>query len=342
MSTTIHCVEKLRGQSGIQLIDVAPLTSTKNDLVATKSKTEDDDEIVRDPFSKDELKHAKDMLLKAHSPELIQSIETRCLELRQRRIQEGRDPLGFVGNIDEDTYVTTESFDVCLRATASWIRAVEYALKHENSPTAMSLTRPPGHHATFETANGFCLVNFAAAAAIHVMESHPDFKISIFDWDVHYGQGVAKILQKYDRARYVSIHQTPAFPYLGGKLAVSGEYNNILTIPIPADTTWTCGYRGKLEEHVLPFVMSEDWQPDIVLICAGYDALDSEELASVGLVARDFGEMITKIKAHLNNKESTTSVPIALGLEGGYQLGEMAGGGNLADAVLATLNGLLH
>jgi acetoin utilization deacetylase AcuC-like enzyme len=239
---------------------LATSTSTSTSTTAAAAISDDEDEMIgRDPFSREELNHARGMLLKAHSSKLIQSLETRCRESRQRRIQEGRDPLGFVGNIDEDTYVTIGSFDVCLRATAAWIRAVDHALEHK-SP-AMSLTRPPGqHHVTSETANGFCLVNFAAAAAIHAMEAHSRLKISIFDCDVHYGQGVAQILPKYNRARYVSIHQTPAFPYLGEKFAVSGDHNNdILTIPIPADTTWTCGYREKFEEHVLPFLMSEDW-----------------------------------------------------------------------------------
>lgn len=339
------CVKKLRGQSGIQLIDVAPLSASpgRGAPQINGDDCDEEGEIRRDPFSIEELSHAREMLLKAHEPELVQSLETRCRQSRQRRIEDGRDPLGFVGNIDEDTYVTTESYDICLRATAAWIRVVNHALEQRS---AMALTRPPGHHATFETANGFCLVNFAAAAAIHAMESNPSLKISIFDWDVHYGQGVANMLQKYHRARYVSIHQTPAFPYLGTKLKVSGDHNNILTIPIIADTTWSCGYRDKFEKHVLPFVISEDWQPDLVLICAGYDALDSDELASVGLMVQDYGSMITKLRMYLKENgrwDATTrrSIPIALGLEGGYQLSETAGGGNLGDAVLATLHGLL-
>lgn len=326
------CLRKLKGQPGIQLIDISP----------ESSNIQADDIVSRQPFSDKELQYARTMLLKAHSPDFVANFETKCRESRQRRVEQGRDPLGFVGNIDEDTFITTETFDICLRAAAAWIRSIDAAMHTSNvSRAAMALTRPPGHHATYDTANGFCLVNFAAVAAIHAMESNPNLRISVFDWDVHYGQGVANILQKYDRARYVSIHQSPAFPYLGGKYGISGDHQNILTIPIVADTTWSSGYKEKFERDVLSFIKSDNWQPDIVLICAGYDALDSDELASVGLVADDYGEMVQKLKHNLAS-DGNVSIPIVLGLEGGYQLSEMAAGGNLGDAVVATIRALMQ
>ena len=156
------------------------------------------------------------------------------------------------------------------------------------------------------------------------------------------GQGVAKIIQEHPRARYASIHQTPAFPYMGNKLGVSGQHSNILTIPIAAETTWTCGYKEKFEEEVLPFICSDDgtWEPDLILICAGYDALDSDELASVSLQAKDYQVMISRLFTHLH--KSSCGAPIALGLEGGYQLSKFAGGGNLPDALSNTIQGLIE
>jgi acetoin utilization deacetylase AcuC-like enzyme len=285
------------------------------------------------PFSEQELSHARDMLIRVHTPDLVTDLEKRCRDSRQRRIDEGKVPLGFVGYIDDDTYLTTETYDVCLRATAAWIRAVDIGLSGKR--TAMALTRPPGHHATTGLSNGFCVFNFAAAAAVHALESNPNLKISIFDWDVHYGQGVADIVKNHPRARYVSIHQSPAFPYMGDKREVLGEHNNILTLPIVAETTWSCGYQNIFEKEVLPFLKSESWEPDLILICAGYDALDSDELASVSLQARDYGEMTRQIL-------QTSQAPLILGLEGGYQLSEMAGGGNLADAVVETVQELVN
>ena len=301
-------------------------------------------------FSSEELLHARDMLVEAHSEEFVANLEQKCRSSRQRRIDEGKMPLGFVGYIDDDTYVTTETFDVCLRATAAWIRAVDMTLLSDDGDSntnddnagmrqrrpTVALTRPPGHHATKHLANGFCVFNFAAAAVLHALGKYPDIKVSILDWDVHYGQGVADIVQGYNRARYVSVHQLHAFPYMGETYKVIGEYANIMTIPIPATTTWTCGYEQALMEKALPFLRTVgEWDPGLVIVCAGYDALDSDELASVSLQAVDYGRMTRRLCEHIS-----PTAGLMLGMEGGYQLSKYAGGGNLADAVVETVKAL--
>ena len=354
----------------ISLVDVSNKIPNSNKAYASNA--------VHQPFSQQELDHARNMLLKIHAPELVTGLEQRCRDSRQRRIEEGKDPLGFVGWIDDDTFVTTETYDVCLRATAAWIRAVDYvhtqhcclssttrstsssaaaaaaASSAPTIPTAMALTRPPGHHATASQSNGFCLFNFAAAAAIHYLdifasasgEQQNQPKISILDWDVHYGQGVADIVsKKYPQSiRYASIHQIPAFPYMGTKRGI--QNNNILTMPMVADTTWTCGYQQYFQD-ALEFLFEHDrWEPDLVIVCAGYDALDSDELASVGLNAKDFGKMTRllqdKIRAQQQQQQSNSAARLMLGMEGGYQLSKMAGGGNLQQAVIETVNALIE
>ena len=167
------CVKALQQLDGVELIDTTPNPNTLwGDALHTYA-----------PFTEKELKHAKEMLLKTHDAEMVENLEGCCRKSRQLRVDEGRDPLGFIGYIDDDTFLTTESYDVCLRATAAWIRAVDHALQPTNR-AAFALTRPPGHHATFTLSNGFCLLNFAAAAVIHALESNPDIKVSVFDWDV--------------------------------------------------------------------------------------------------------------------------------------------------------------
>lgn len=291
-------------------------------------------------FTNDELDYARECLVEAHSEELVASIEVRCRNSRKKRIEEGKSPLGFIEYIDDDTYMTTETYDVCLRATATWIRCVNHALGIFGS--AMALTRPPGHHATSASINGFCIFNFAAAAAIHAMRQKPDFKVTVLDWDVHFGQGVSDILKKYERARYVSIHQTPAFPFMGENLKLDGSFNNVLTIPIKADMTWSTGYSTAFREHALPFVLSTDktnlWVPDLVIVCSGYDALLSDELASVCLKATDYGHMTRELLEHLSKGKGEQKMPaVMLGLEGGYQLDRGVNGGNLGEAVVETI-----
>jgi acetoin utilization deacetylase AcuC-like enzyme len=318
-------IEKQR----IKLVDVAE-SSPPNDI-----RTE------HAPFSMEELDHARAMLVEAHSEVYVSNIENRCRSSRQCRVKEGKNPLGFVGYVDDDTYLTTESFDVCLRATAAWIRAVDCAMNDDDNKCSMALTRPPGHHATKNLSNGFCLFNFAAAAALHALQRYPSMKLSIFDWDVHYGQGVANIIESQPRARYVSIHQTPAFPYQGESCEVRGDHQNILTIPILADTTWTCGYKQAFFDLALPFIKGRGWHPDLVMVCAGYDALSSDELASVSLVAKDYARMTEELLDRLGS-EHFKRPGLMLGLEGGYQLASGAAGGNLADAVVDTVRTLVE
>jgi acetoin utilization deacetylase AcuC-like enzyme len=196
------------------------------------------------PFTDSELQHTRKMLVEAHSESLVSDLEKRCEVSKQQRVDDGkRDPLGHMGylNGDPDCYVTTESFAVCLRAAAAWIRASRDARNDPSSSVgaAVALVRPPGHHATRTLQNGFCLFNFAAAAALSFLSENPDAKVFVLDWDVHYGQGTADILRGHPRARFASVHQAPAFPYEGEKLETTGEHKNILTIPISPSTTWS-------------------------------------------------------------------------------------------------------
>jgi acetoin utilization deacetylase AcuC-like enzyme len=163
-------------------------------------------------------------------------------------------------------------------------------------------------------------------------------------------KGVADIVMNNDRMRYVSIHQTPAFPYLGEQRKLEGKFQNVYTIPMPAETSFTCGYRD-LFLKALEFVSETAvWEPDLVIVCAGYDALDSDELASVSLQADDYRTMTDMLHHHLvatcttrrtkAGDDLSLSIPTIFGLEGGYQLSPMAGGGNLQDAVLKTIEAI--
>ena len=126
--------------------------------------------------------------------------------------------------------------------------------------------------------------------------------------------------------------------------------NSVLTIPMTPDTTWTCGYQQYFQ-NALDFLLPQDdvddddgggdrWVPDLVIVCAGYDALDSDELASVSLNANDFGKMTRTLLDKIRQTSNTTG--LLLGLEGGYQLSRMAGGGNLQQAVVETVKVLFE
>jgi len=88
------------------------------------------------------------------------------------------------------------------------------------------------------------------------------------------------------------------------------------------------------------FARNDGWDPDLVIVCAGYDALDSDELASVNLNAKDYGTMTQALLERVK-QSSKANIGLLLGLEGGYQLGPMAGGGNLQQAVVETVKALV-
>lgn len=167
--------------------------------------------------------------------------------------------------------------------------------------------------------------------------------MAILDWDVHYGQGVADIVSRPEYAtmiRFASIHQTPAFPYEGERRET---IQNVRTIPIPPDTTWLCGYESAFRE-ALQFCFGDDdpstWQPDVILVCAGYDALANDDLAGTCLTKEDYYVMTRELYQKMKILEAPPD--LMLGLEGGYQLFDVGESGNLPDACLRTLDALVE
>ena len=354
------CVEALHTYAvnndgkNIDLIDIAPTIYDSLTPQSFHSMTRR----YHDPVTSDELGYARNILLQTHQSELITILEDRCNKSKAQRITDGKSSLGYIGYLDGgDTYVTTETFDVCLRATVAWIRAVNYCysgLEGDNDNNrnsnvfAMACTRPPGHHATYNLQNGFCLYNFAVATALHALSTtspcmNTITKVSILDWDVHYGQGVADIVSKLpkyrDAIRYVSIHQTPAFPYEGERRQTK---ENVMTLPIPPDTSWTCGYSEIFEQALRFCLKANEWEPDLIIICAGYDALSNDELASVNLDAVDYGHMVQRLLQHISSESTRNVKPkIMLGLEGGYKINGSGGSGNLPDAIIETVKAFM-
>ena len=373
-----------RRRTSIELINVSPPDLLSSSALLSNQQEDENRSncnivIVpkEQPFSQKYLLQAKKILNKIHSEEYVLSVEMKSKSCREKRIKDGKDPLGFIDYIDHDTFLTAESFDICLRATAIWMTCVDVVLNSISSSSSslyissrsscMALTRPPGHHATKSLPNGFCLFNFAAAAATYALENSSSCtNVTIVDIDVHYGQGIADIIESNPNIRYISMHQVPAFPYLGQSRTIHGQYKNIYTIPVAAESTWTCGYESLFKEHVLPFVYNNNgssssssslWEPELIIVCAGYDALASDELASCNLNSNDYGTMIRLLREHIghfdnnnhdadnnngiSSNEERKSVGLMIGLEGGYQLRDNVPGGNLADGVWETIKASL-
>ncbi len=221
------------------------------------------------------------------------------------------------GYLDADTPVSPRSYEVALLAVSAWLDGVDKVLEtHE--PTFV-LARPPGHHATREMGMGFCLLSNAAIAANYALQKPGIDKVAILDWDVHHGNGTEAIVEDNPQIAYCSLHQYPCYPGTGKK-SDRGKHNNVLNLPMNPGSTID-DYQPLFETEIIPFLTN--FQPNLLIISAGYDANHDDPLASISLQPSDYG-LLTKYILQITNK-------LLFGLEGGYHLDA------LAKSVVATL-----
>jgi acetoin utilization deacetylase AcuC-like enzyme len=222
------------------------------------------------------------------------------------------------GYLDGDTPVSQASYEVALLAVSAWLDGVDQVL---NQRSTFILARPPGHHATRDTAMGFCLFANAAIAAHYALTKPQIQRVGILDWDVHHGNGTESIVQDNPNIAYCSLHQHPCYPGTGTESGIRGKYQNILNLPLQAGSK-IAEYQRLFDQEVMPFF--QHWQPDILIVSAGYDANDSDPLAGISLQPEDY-QILTQYVLNI------TKYPL-FGLEGGYHLN------SLALSVVATLS----
>lgn len=208
------------------------------------------------------------------------------------------------GQIDADTVVSPQSYDVARLAVTAWIDGVDQVMSAHRP--AFALVRPPGHHALAQQGMGFCIFSNAAIAAHYALERSDVETIAIFDWDVHHGNGTQAIVENHPHIFYCSMHESPHYPGTGDR-SENGKFNNVLNIPIKAGSTIE-NYRPLFENQVIPFL--KDACPDLILVSAGYDATSDDPLARICLEPQDFGYFALKCLQITPN--------VLFGLEGGY------------------------
>ncbi len=210
------------------------------------------------------------------------------------------------GYLDPDTPVSPASYDVALLAVSAWLDGVDTVLTANNP--AFVLARPPGHHAEKSHGMGFCLFSNAAIAANYALKQPGINSVGILDWDVHHGNGTQEIVENNPQIAYCSLHQFPFYPGTGSA-SERGAYKNVLNLPILAGSTISV-YQPLFEQAVIPFF--SNFQPDLLIVSAGYDANAADPLANVDLQPVDY-KTLTKYCLQLTRK-------IVFGLEGGYDL----------------------
>lgn len=217
--------------------------------------------------------------------------------------------------VDPDTFLSPGSIKAALRGSGAACYAVDqvYARRARN---AFCAVRPPGHHAETAMAMGFCLINHAAIAARHALAAHPADRVAILDFDVHHGNGTQTIFEQSPEVLYVSSHQMPLYPGTGYPEEVG--CGNILNLPL-APNSGSKEFRHVWSHLGLPAVHAFD--PDIILISAGFDGHELDPLGQLNLQEDDFGWITEAI---CEQAENTCQGRVISVLEGGYNLEALA------------------
>jgi acetoin utilization deacetylase AcuC-like enzyme len=228
--------------------------------------------------------------------------------------------------VDPDTVMSPGSGEAALRAAGAACAAVDAVIGGE-AKNAFCAMRPPGHHAEPERAMGFCLFNNVAAGARQALAVRGLERVSIFDFDVHHGNGTQAMFEDDPRVQYLSTHQWPLYPGTGAR-AETGV-GNIVNRPLPAGTG-SREWRSVVEADILSAI--DAFAPQLVMVSAGFDAHRSDPLAMLELVEDDYGWVTRELVGLADRHASGRLVSV---LEGGYDLSA------LANSCLAHLDGLL-
>lgn len=224
------------------------------------------------------------------------------------------------GAIDADTYVGEASYRAALHAVGGAC-AMTTALMERETQVGFCGVRPSGHHAEPSRAMGFCLFNNVAIAAEHAIRSLGARRVFVLDWDVHHGNGTAEAFRRRSDVLFASIHQAGLYPGTGPLRDVgSGEGEGYtINLPVPAGSEESL-WLSLLEHVVLPAAVA--FEPDLVLISAGFDAHREDPLAGMCLETSSFGEMAR----HVREMAEHAGIPLGAVLEGGYQPTALASG----------------
>jgi acetoin utilization deacetylase AcuC-like enzyme len=221
-------------------------------------------------------------------------------------------------HVDEhDCSVSEKSFDAALLAAGAGIAAVD-AVMDGRVTNAFCAVRPPGHHAEFDHAMGFCLFGNIAIAAAHLIARRGLSRVAIVDFDVHHGNGTQHLLEGRADVLFISLHEHPSHQYPGtgfaweiGTGAGKGFTINLPVQPGDGDDV----YRSLITSRVLPAL--REYKPEFLLLSSGFDASEHDPLGHVKLTADCFLWMTRQLK---RAAEELCGGRLVSMLEGGYDL----------------------
>lgn len=218
--------------------------------------------------------------------------------------------------VDPDTTLSPGSWEAALRAVGGVTAAVDTVLAGDVSNAFVGV-RPPGHHAEKVQAMGFCLFSNIAIAALHALEVHGLMRVAVLDFDVHHGNGTQDVLWNESRIHFASSHQMPLYPGTGARHE-RGAYLQVKNVPLSAGTGGE-EMRAAWDGEIFPWV--EEWEPELILVSAGFDAHERDPLAGLHWTTEDFGWITERI---CDLADKCCGGKLVSTLEGGYDLEALA------------------
>ena len=217
--------------------------------------------------------------------------------------------------LDADTAMNPSTLEAAQRAVGAACAAVD-AVMGGDAKTAFCAVRPPGHHAEPERSMGFCIFNSVAIAAQHARAAHGLSRVAVVDFDVHHGNGTQAAFWDDADLFYGSTHQMPLYPGTGA--ASETGAGNIHNFPLPPGAAGLA-FRDACSDGLLPAL--EAFQPELLLLSAGFDAHENDPLAQLRLETSDYvwisEELLALAGRHCQGR-------LVSSLEGGYDLGALA------------------
>jgi acetoin utilization deacetylase AcuC-like enzyme len=240
----------------------------------------------------------------AHSVNYVKELDAALIRLETTGDHHAFDP---------DTIACAHTRRAVRRAAGAAVAATEAVVRGE-AKAAFCAIRPPGHHATRDTAMGFCFYNNVAVAARHALDVMGIRRVAIVDFDVHHGNGTEDIIAGDERIFMASFFQHPLYP---GSGAIP-KGTNMVNLPVPPYTRGP-EIRKLIDAHWMPQL--DEFKPEMIFISAGFDAHREDELGQLGLVEADYEWITSRVK---EVAERHAQGRIVSCLEGGYNLGALA------------------
>ena len=216
-----------------------------------------------------------------------------------------------------DNQICAETFETALLAVGGILDAVRLVMmgKLDNVFCAV---RPPGHHAEYDKAIGFCYFNNVAIAARYLQIEWGVQRVGIVDFDAHHGNGTQHIFEEDPTVFYYSIHQHPSFSFPGTGRAFdtgygegTGSTRNYPVLPGQGDKE----YLGLVERDLLPVLGA--FSPEVVIVSAGFDAHVDDDMSDICLSTEGYSRIMERIVELAEQYSNGRLISV---LEGGYCL----------------------